>query len=288
MKKAPIILLHFAKLCYNLDMKILKCPVCGKPLHREKKSFFCDARHCYDIAKSGYVNLLAPNQKRTPLPGDNAEMIAARTALMDKGYYDSLANCINNILEEKPCKTVLDIGCGEGVISRKIKEHYPETCVLGIDISKFAVDTASKRCKENLYAVASSAALPLLDSTVDVAINTFAPIDQAELKRVLVPGGIFIKIVPAPDHLWQLKELLYEQPYKNPEPSFAPEGMTLLGKQTVNSLFTAKGKMIQDLLQMTPYYYKTPKESIARITSMQEITTLLSFCVLYYSAKPSS
>lgn len=282
MKKEAVILLHFAKLCYNHFMEILMCPICGKPLRCENKSYFCLDRHCYDIARNGYVNLLPPNRKRTPLPGDNAEMIAARVSLMDNGYYSALAECLLDILGKKPFGTVLDIGCGEGYLTRIINEQYPKMLVVGIDISKFAVDAASKRCKENVYCVASSASLPIQDHTVDAVINTFAPIDLTELKRVLAPKGILIKIVPAPSHLWHLKELLYDNPYKNPDNSFEPEGFRLLEKSTVKQDFTVAGNRVFELLQMTPYYYKTSKDSIERLTSMPEVTTELEFSVLVF------
>lgn len=263
-------------------MDILKCPVCGKPLCRENKSLFCPSRHCFDIAKSGYINLLPPNAKRTPLPGDNAEMIAARASLMDSGYYALLADAVAGIMQNTHDAVVLDIGCGEGYLSRKIKEKYPEMFILGVDISKFATDEAAKRCKENLYCVASSASLPVIDNSVDIAINTFAPIQIPELKRVLKHNGIFIKIVPAPDHLWELKEFLYETPYKNPEDAFLPEGLTPIEKKEVSYSFTACGNRIGELLQMTPYYYKTSKDSIARLCAMPSVTTRLAFSVMVF------
>lgn len=268
-------------------MDILKCPVCGKPLCRENKSLFCPSRHCFDIAKSGYINLLPPNAKRKPLPGDNAEMISARASLMDSGYYAPLADAVANIIQPLSAAVVLDIGCGEGYLSRKIKERYPNIYILGIDISKFATDEAAKRCKENLYCVASSASLPVMDSSVDIAINTFAPVQISELKRVLKPNGIFIKIVPAPDHLWELKELLYETPYKNPDDAFLSEGLAPIEKKEVSYSFTACGKQIGELLQMTPYYYKTSKESIARLCAMHSVTTRLAFSVMVFGTRAS-
>lgn len=263
-------------------MDILKCPTCGKPLKKQEKSYICAQGHCYDIARSGYVNLLPPNRKRTLFPGDNADMIAARVALMDSGYYDALGECVCKILQDKSTATVLDIGCGEGYISRIIKLRYPKTHIMGIDISKFAVDAASKRCKDNLYCVASSAALPVCSGSIDVIINTFAPIDTGELDRVLTKDGILIKIVPAPQHLWHLKELLYENPYQNPEDTFSPQGYTLKQKIVVESMFETKGKQIESLLQMTPYYYKTAKESLDRIIALPSLITKLSFCVMVF------
>lgn len=263
-------------------MDLLKCPACNKPLHRDKKSYFCPSRHCYDIAKSGYINLLPANAKKSAAPGDNPEMISSRVALMDAGYYAPLADAVADILDTRSNAVVADIGCGEGYISRKLKERHPKTVVLGVDISKFAVDAAAKRNKNNLYCVASSVSLPILDAAVDVVINAFAPIDIGELRRVLKPGGLFIKIVPAPDHLWELKEALYETPYKNPEDAFTAEGMRLLETKEISYRFCAVGSQIEQLLQMTPYYYKTSKQSIEHLFSLPSLTTKLAFSIMLF------
>lgn len=283
MKKSFHILLLSGKPCYNSCMEILRCPICKKTLKKEAKSYVCEARHCFDIAKSGYVNLLPPNKKKTPLPGDNAEMIAARSALMDCGYYDSLIAAILKLLSSKPSGNLLDIGCGEGIITQKIKERCPEINILGVDISKFAANAAAKRCPDNLYVVASITSLPAADGSIDTILNAFAPIDLPEANRVLSESGSIIKVVPGPNHLWGLKRLLYETPYKNPEESFFPEGFTLKEKITATDVFCAKGKMIESLLQMTPYFYKTSKESIARIIALDEVKTELEFSVMLFS-----
>lgn len=262
---------------YNACMKVLRCPVCGGTLQKENKSWYCPARHCFDIARSGYVNLLPANAKKTKDPGDNPEMIASRVQMMDCGYYNNLGEAVLTHLKDLPHAVIADIGCGEGYLTRIIKDRYPETTCIGIDISKYAVDAAAKRCKDNLYAVASSAALPLADASIDVVINTFAPIDIGELIRVLSPHGALIKIVPAPDHLWQLKEHLYQSPYKNPEASFAPEGFVLQSQTTIYQTFRAAQKEIEALLKMTPYYYKTSPEAIAKLTSLPKIETVLAF-----------
>jgi 23S rRNA (guanine745-N1)-methyltransferase len=251
-------------------------------LHRENKSWFCPARHCYDVAKSGYVNLLPANAKKTKDPGDNPDMIASRARMMDCGYYKKLGEAVLAKLNDLPHAAVADIGCGEGYLTRIIKERYPESQCIGIDISKYAADAAARRCKDNLYIVASSAAIPLADKSVDVFINTFAPIELNELRRVLSPCGSLIKIVPAPDHLWQLKELLYEHPYKNPEVSFDPEGFLLVSREIVAQTFHAAGDEIEALLRMTPYYYKTSPDALAKILSLPEIETILSFNLSVY------
>ena len=71
-------------------MPELMCPVCGQPLILEGKTYRCETGHCFDCAKSGYVNLLppAPSGKRH---GDDKLMVKARTDFLDKGYYDPLS-----------------------------------------------------------------------------------------------------------------------------------------------------------------------------------------------------
>lgn len=39
----------------------LLCPVCGETLVREERVWHCKNRHSFDVARSGYVNLLPPS-----------------------------------------------------------------------------------------------------------------------------------------------------------------------------------------------------------------------------------
>ena len=48
--------------------------------------------HCFDKARSGYINLLPVKQKHAKLPGDNPEMIRARRDFLHQGYYAHLQN----------------------------------------------------------------------------------------------------------------------------------------------------------------------------------------------------
>ena len=47
-------------------MTIFRCPNCGRPLAREPHRLACPAGHSFDLAKSGYVNLLLSRQARPP------------------------------------------------------------------------------------------------------------------------------------------------------------------------------------------------------------------------------
>ncbi|MGH9695411.1 MAG: putative RNA methyltransferase, partial [Bryobacteraceae bacterium] len=45
----------------------------------------CARRHSFDIARSGYINLLQPQDRRSKQPGDTKAAIAARRRLHDRG-----------------------------------------------------------------------------------------------------------------------------------------------------------------------------------------------------------
>ena len=65
------------------------------------------------------------------------------------------------------------------------------------------------------YAVASSFHQPVRTGWADVLLNCFSPFAQEEFLRVLRPGGRLIYAVPGAEHLFQMKAVLYEKPYKN-------------------------------------------------------------------------
>lgn len=74
------------------------CPLCHAPLSRSENSYICPQRHQFDLAKEGYVNLLPVQFKRSRDPGDSAEMMQARRAFLDGGYYQPLREAICSYL----------------------------------------------------------------------------------------------------------------------------------------------------------------------------------------------
>jgi SAM-dependent methyltransferase len=93
---------------------------------------------------------------------------------------------------------VLDIGCGEGQISRLAVAGGAST-VIGIDPTWAQVQEAAQRGGGAVYARAGAAALPFADASFDAAIAclVFEHIEEvdaaiAEVARVLVGGGRFL------------------------------------------------------------------------------------------------
>ena len=125
----------------------LLCPVCGETLVREERVWHCKNRHSFDVARSGYVNLLPPSAsgKRH---GDDKHMVAARTAFLSRGYYDHLIGSVAEACMQLagPDACVLDAGCGEGTYTRAIYDALAarggRPQLLGADISAEAVKRA--------------------------------------------------------------------------------------------------------------------------------------------------
>lgn len=268
-------------------MTELICPLCAAALLQEEKRFVCPAGHCFDRAKTGYVNLLPPTAS-CKRHGDDRLMVRARTEFLNKGFYDKLADeiaaCVAARMPQAPC--VLDAGCGEGMYTAKIYDALlalgKQPQVIGVDISKEALIAASKRSKSLILAAASTAKLPLADESVDCVTNIFSPFLPVEFARVLKTGALLVRVVPLEKHLWELKQLIYETPYLNPPLEEAAPGFRLLEKQQIRYAITLHGGEINDLFRMTPYYYKTGREDQKKAERAEKLTTTLEFGIWLY------
>ena len=266
---------------------MLICPKCGGRLAREEKSFLCPERHCFDIAKSGYVNLLQSNKMNSAMPGDNKLMVQSRKKFLDKGYYEILADALCRTVSAHICEgcRILDAGCGEGYYTEKtaaaVKDAKPE--IIGIDISKTAADYAARRTKAAVFAAASVFHMPIESESCDIVTSLFAPYCGEEFLRVLKRGGIFIMVIPAERHLWQLKCAVYDEPYPNAVKDYALDGFEFLGAEKVSGeIILPTGEDIAALFSMTPYFYKTGAEGHERLERLESLTTEIGFEVLTY------
>ena len=72
--------------------------------------------------------------------------------------------------------------------------------------------------------------------------------------------------VPAEEHLWGMKQVLYETPYKNEVRRDTLEHFTLTEVRRVTDTITVTDPdHIRALFAMTPYYWKT-SEKAARLS----------------------
>ena len=153
----------------------------------------------------------------------------------------------------------------------------------GVDISKIAADQAAKAHKGIQFAVGSVFHLPVLEASCDLAMNLFAPLCAGEILRVLKPGGVFLLGVPDRRLLWQLMQAVYREPYENELKEPELPGFSLLEDYPVKDwLLLDNNEDIQNLFQMTPYYYKTSRQDQERAERLETLKTQVEFRVFVY------
>ena len=271
-------------------MSFFSCPICGLSLISDNRSLRCISGHCFDISKYGYVNLLLSQKSSDKRHGDDKLMLSARSRFLERGYYLPLLNTISESAYKyiNGNAEILDIGCGEGWYMAGLKNFLESNGIVsefsGIDISKEALRLAAKRCKGAKFAVASSSSLPFSDKTFDLILNVFAPMTESEAVRVLKPGGIIMKAVPLPRHLWSLKAAVYQVPRENkPLNNKDIDGLSILEQIPICYKFhLASSDEIADLFKMTPYYYKTGKEDKKKLETLSDLSVEAEFLLLIY------
>lgn len=263
----------------------LTCPVCGRKLEKKDKSFICEAAHCFDISKEGYVNLLHGKNKSGSLIGDNRDMAIARRLFLNKGYFSALSDGLVALIKEHaPLSPVIcDICCGEGYYGERVKDAL-DCELVSFDISKEMLRLCAKRKKSDLCFVGNASSIPLESESVDLAFHLFAPFNEKEFSRIIKKGGTIITVVSGENHLFELKEILYETPYKNDEAP--PETATLLlrEKRKFSKKVTLESKQdIDSLFRMTPYYYHTSDSDKAKLEKHESLEVTTEFAAYIYT-----
>ncbi|WP_018221189.1 putative RNA methyltransferase [Salinispora pacifica] len=200
----------------------LRCPVCALPLAAATagttRTLTCPRRHSFDVARQGYVNLLAG---RAPHVGDTGEMVAARTDFLAAGHYDLISRALAEAAavaaaryraaHPQPGTTaaanplVVEPGAGTGRHLAAVLAALPDAVGLALDVSKPALRRAARAHQRAGAALADTwQQLPLPDASVAVLLNVFAPRNGAEFHRVLDPAGALLVVTPAADHLTEL------------------------------------------------------------------------------------
>ena len=278
---------------------ILKCPVCNLSLKKNEKQYVCLNNHSYDIASKGHINLLLANQKNTKEPGDSKEMMESRRNFLNKGYYHTFSERLNEVIISNISGNdinILDVGCGEGYFLFRLKEAIyikgatytlnKEFDFFGVDISKAAVTYATKRDKKINFIVSSNFNLPIMPSTIDIIIRNFAPSDEAELQRVLKDNGKLIVITPGIQHLYGLKEILYVNAREHEEKTTTFEGFKLNQRLEVKyNIDVENVEDIKSLIAMTPYYWTIDNAMREKASVTSKLSTMLDFNISVYEKK---
>jgi 23S rRNA (guanine745-N1)-methyltransferase len=187
--------------------RMLLCSVrgCRLPLVRQERRLFCPRAHSFDIARSGYINLLQPQERRSKQPGDTPDAIAARRRLHDRGVTAPLLDAIAETLTVSKTDFVLDAGCGEGFYLGNLARRVGFVAH-GIDISMRAVEAAARRYPGCEWVVANADRfVPYDDRSFSTILSITARMNPPEFRRVLRDDGSLLVALPAPDDLAELR-----------------------------------------------------------------------------------
>jgi len=266
----------------------LACPLDGGPLRRQGTSWRCDAGHCFDTAAQGYTNLLPVQQKRSRDPGDSKEMVSARRRYLNAGFYQPIAALVSRaVLANLPtgrAAACLDAGCGEGYYLRELAAAAGDgqhLALLGLDISKWAVLAAAKQDRRPNWVVGSNAKLPVLPATLDRVLCMFGFPVYAEFARVLMPGGELLQVDAGPDHLRELREIIYPtlKPERAAEP-LSPAGFSVQPGDSLRYTVALEGaEQIGDLLTMTPHLYRASAEGREKAAALTALSLTVDVCL---------
>ena len=147
--------------------------------------------------------------RKAPSSYDDRFMDTMATEYLDRTPWTELRlEAVRDLLDPQPGDRVLDLGCAAGAITHYLSTFDAEP--VGIDLQPLAIERARELFPGLRFEVADATQLPFADASFDKAVaadfvehiedETFVAM-CAELRRVLVPGGLFAIYAPNPRHL---------------------------------------------------------------------------------------
>jgi len=255
---------------------MLRCTVrnCRLPLLRDGRRVICEQKHSFDVAKSGYINVLQPQDKRSKQPGDTATAVAARRRTHDLGVTAPLLDGIAGMLHGTPDDVVLDAGCGDGfylgsLAARTGLEPH------GVDISIPAVDAAARRYQGYEWVVANADRIvPYADASFSAVLSITGRMNAPEFLRVLKKGGRLLVALAAPEDLIELRGAGRDR-VERTTATFA-DGFRLVQQKRVTTSAELDAAAVEDVLHAI---YRPLQSGPAQATKVTFSLDLLLFQV---------
>jgi len=115
---------------------------------------------------------------------------------MHRGIADQLLACV---IKEPIPLALLDVGCGTGYLTVKLKEQYPKAKIVGIDFAQGMLDVARAKHEGIAWVLGDGNSLPFTDGSFDIVTSNLAyqwagdlSRTFSEARRVLVHDGVLI------------------------------------------------------------------------------------------------
>ncbi|MBB3130200.1 23S rRNA (guanine745-N1)-methyltransferase [Paenibacillus rhizosphaerae] len=294
---------------------LFRCPICSGPLKMDGlRSMICGSRHCFDLSKDGYVNLI-PHAVRSKY---NKDLFTSRRETSRHGLFDPLIDAIRDKIEVMvPSRSgelrILDAGCGEGshltaILSALQRPDAPDILGIGVDIAKEGIRLAAKSGAPAIWCAADLAGSPFAGRQFDVILNILSPANYQEFQRLLRHDGLVIKVIPGSRYLQEIRALFHGKTANRPSteggrtidwptpanghpidrPS-SPAGRTaeLFGQkfacvdiQHVAYDMLVAGEALEHLLRMTPLSWGVPEAAIRKAAGQGPLRVTFDYDVL--------
>jgi 23S rRNA (guanine745-N1)-methyltransferase len=194
---------------------VLACSVrgCARPLTRVEQRFVCPTGHAFDLARSGYLNLLQPQDRRSLQAGDPKATVQARLRLRERGLGAAVDEALERLAATHgvgEAAAIVELGCGTGDHLADLAGDRDRRCV-GFDLSVTAIEVAARRHVVGAWSVANcDRVLPVRTASVDVVLSIDARRPRGEIARILKPDGLLLVAVPGPGDLRELRAATLE------------------------------------------------------------------------------
>jgi 23S rRNA (guanine745-N1)-methyltransferase len=227
---------------------MLLCPVrdCHRALGRAQRRLLCPRGHSFDVARSGYINLLQPQDRRSKHPGDTAAAVAARRRLHDRGVTGPLLHAIAEMMAARPSDIVLEAGCGDGFYLGALARQTGFDAH-GVDISIPAVHAAARRYPGCEWIVANADRfVPYAGRSFSIVLSITARMNAGEFRRVLCDNGRLLVALPAPEDLIELRGAGRDRVARTIQ-AFAP-AFTLIDRRRATTTADLDAAAVRDVL----------------------------------------
>ena len=126
--------------------------------------------------------------------------------LVQRLTYRPVHDAVVRVLSHHEPSTLLDLGCGTGLLTRRIRRALPGASVVGCDFSYGMLRQAGEHGHGNAWVQGDATRLPFREGCFDTIVSTEAfhwfsdqPAAVAECFRVLAPGGrLLVALVNLP------------------------------------------------------------------------------------------
>ena len=226
------------------------------------------------------MNLLQPQDRRSPSAGDTKPALEARARLLAAGVgniiLDAMVERASSVISDQG--TVLELGSGSGDLLGRLTRAHAMTAV-GVDISSAAAAMATRRFPTVTWVVANAdRRLPILDHSVSLVLSFHGRRNPSECARVLTQGGPLLAGVAAPDDLIELREYVQGAAVEHSRADlFLNEHASLFDLEErvlVREQHSLEPEALRDLLSGT---YRGARTSVAtRATTLKTLNVTLS------------